>query len=161
MCRNDNDNDDEYCNYNALLRFLITNNMIPDLHGFNFKALIIIVIIVDYCDPLGMSDHVSLLIYLNFESTHISKLPKRMYYNGNYILMNEFFNGFNWTLLLDALNTQECWDLFTDKVDYAIEKFIPINDKKSTSKDWVNCKVRYEIKNKNRHGQNYGRNKVQ
>ena len=85
---------------------------------------------VDYCDPLGMSDHVSLLIYLNFESTHISKLPKRMYYNGNYILMNEFFNGFNWTLLLDALNTQECWDLFTDKVDYAIEKFIPINDKK-------------------------------
>ena len=45
--------------------------------------------------------------------------------------MNEFFNGFNWPLLLDALNTQECWDLFTDKVDYAIEKFIPINDKKS------------------------------
>ena len=27
---------------------------------------------------------------------------------------------------------------FTDKLDYAIEKFIPINDKnKSTSKDWV------------------------
>ena len=94
---------------------------------------------VEYCDPLGMSDHVSLLIYLNFESTHNSKLLKRMYYNGNYILMNEFFNGFNWTLFLDALNTQECWDLFTDKVDYAIEKFIPINDKnKSTSKDLVN-----------------------
>ena len=63
--------------------------------------------------------------------------------------MNEFFNGFNWTLLLDALNTQECWDLFTDKVDYAIEKFIPINDKnKSTGKDWVNSKVRYERKKK-------------
>ena len=104
---------------------------------------------IDYCDPLGMSDHVSLLIYLNFESTHNSKLPKRMYYNGNYILMNEFFNGFNWTLLLDTLNTQECWDLFTDKVDYAIEKFIPINDKnKSTGKDWVNSKVRYERKKK-------------
>ena len=73
---------------------------------------------VDYCDPLGMSDHVSLLIYLNFESTPISKLPKRMFYNGNYILINEFFNGFNWTLLLDTLNTQEYWDLFTDKVDY-------------------------------------------
>ena len=70
--------------------------------------------------------------------------------------MNEFFNGFNWTLLLDALNTQECWDLFTDKVDYAIDKFILINDKnKSTSKGWVNSKVRYEIKN--RHGQNYGK----
>ena len=61
--------------------------------------------------------------------------------------MNEFFNGFNWTLLLDVLNNKECWDLFTDKVDYAIEKFIPINDKnKSTSKDWVNSKVRYERK---------------
>ena len=67
---------------------------------------------IDYCDPLGMSNHVSLLIYLNSESTHISKLPKRMYYNGNYILMNGFFNGFNWTLLLDALNTQECWDFY-------------------------------------------------
>ena len=62
--------------------------------------------------------------------------------------MNEFLNGFNWTLLLDALNTQECWDLFTDKVDYAIEKFIPINDKnQSTSKDWVHSKVRYFKKN--------------
>ena len=50
---------------------------------------------IEYCDPLGMSDHVSLLIYLNFESKHNSTLPKRMYYNGNYILMNEFFNGFN------------------------------------------------------------------
>ena len=74
---------------------------------------------IDYCDPLGMSDHVSLFIYLNFESTHNSKLPKTRHYND--ILMNEFFNGFNWTLLLDTLNTQECWDLFTDKVDYAIE----------------------------------------
>ena len=104
---------------------------------------------VDYCDPLGMSDHVSLLIYLNFESTRISKLPKRMYYNGKYILMNELINGFTWTLLMDALNTQECWDLFTVKVDYAIEKLIQINDKnKSTSKDCVNSKVRYERKKK-------------
>ena len=36
------DNDDEYCNSNALLRFLITNNYISDLHGFNFKTIIII-----------------------------------------------------------------------------------------------------------------------
>ena len=51
---------------------------------------------------------------------------------------------------MNALNTQECWDSFTDKVDYAIEKLIPIIDKnKSTSKDWVNSKVRYERKNKN------------
>ena len=40
---------------------------------------------VDYCDPLGMIDHVSLFIYLNYKSTHNSKLTKRMYYNGNYI----------------------------------------------------------------------------
>ena len=115
---------------------------------------------VDYCDPLGMSDHVFLLIYLNFESAHNSKSPKRIYYNGNYILMNEFFNGFIWTLLLDALNTQEeCWVLFTYKVDYVIEKFILINDKNlSTSKDWVNSKLRYE--RKNRHGQNYLKKKV-
>ena len=30
------DNDDEYYNYNALLRLLITNNIISDLHRFNF-----------------------------------------------------------------------------------------------------------------------------
>ena len=49
--------------------------------------------------------------------------------------------------------------LLTHNVDYDIEKFIPINDKnKSTSKDWVNSKVRYE--RKNRHGQNNGKNKV-
>ena len=43
MCHADNDNDDdEYCNHNALLGFLITNNMISDLHGFNFKTIICI-----------------------------------------------------------------------------------------------------------------------
>ena len=45
MCRVDNDDadDDEYCNFNALLRFLIiSNNMITDLLGFNFKTIIII-----------------------------------------------------------------------------------------------------------------------
>ena len=29
-------------NYNAVLRFLITNNIISDLHVFNFKTIIII-----------------------------------------------------------------------------------------------------------------------
>ena len=72
----------------------------------------------------------NLRVIRSHSNSHNSKLPKRMYYNGNYILMNYFFTEFNWTLLLDALNTQECWDLFTDKVDYAIEKFIPINGEK-------------------------------
>ena len=27
VCHADNDNDDEYCNYNALLKFLITNTI--------------------------------------------------------------------------------------------------------------------------------------
>ena len=89
-----------------------------------------------------MTDHVSLLIYLNLESTHNSKLHKRMHYNGNYILINQFFTEFIWTLLFNLLNTKDCWDLFADKVDYAIGKFIPINNKnKYTSKDWVNTKV--------------------
>ena len=51
-----------------------------------------------------------------------------MYYNDNYILINKFFSGINGTLLFDALNTQECRDIFTYKVDHAIETFIPIND---------------------------------
>ena len=52
--------------------------------------------------------------------------------------------------MLDALNTQECWNLFIYKVDYAIEKFIPINEKnKSTGKDWVKSNVRYDRKKEN------------
>ena len=35
---------------------------------------------IDYYDPLGMCDQVFLLIYLNFESTHNSRLPKRIYF---------------------------------------------------------------------------------
>ena len=77
---------------------------------------------VNFCDSLGMSDHVSLLIYFNFDSTHNSKLHKRMYYNSNYILMNELFTEFNWPSVSNTLNTPAYWDLFTDKVDYAIEK---------------------------------------
>ena len=59
---------------------------------------------------------------------------------------------------LSLIGHQECGDLFADKVDYVIEKLIPINDKnESISKDWVNPKVRYE---KNSHGQNFIKNKV-
>ena len=42
MCHADNDDEDESCNFNALLRFLITINIISNLHGFSFKTIIII-----------------------------------------------------------------------------------------------------------------------
>ena len=44
MCHVDNDNDADYdyCNYNALLRFLITNNSSFYLHEFNNKTILII-----------------------------------------------------------------------------------------------------------------------
>ena len=36
MCRADDyEDDDDTVHYNALLGFLITNNIISDLHGFN------------------------------------------------------------------------------------------------------------------------------
>ena len=41
-----------------ILDLVLTNNL------YFFDA-------VDYCDPLGMSDYVSLAIYLSFESTQV------------------------------------------------------------------------------------------
>ena len=104
---------------------------------------------IDYCEPLGRSDHLSLVIYLNFELTQRAEVNRKMYYNGDYVAMNAFFNEFDWTNLMDVLNTQQSWDFFTKKTAYAIEKFIPICNKSSpTGKDWVNSKVRVERKNK-------------
>ena len=63
--------------------------------------------------------------------------------------MNIYFNEFDWVLLLDPSDTQQSWNFFIEKTDYAIDKYIPIHDKnRSTGKEWVTSKVRSECKNK-------------
>ncbi len=99
---------------------------------------------IDYCEPLGCSDHIILMIYVNFLDNDNDTMPKKMYYNGDYPAMNNFFESFDWVNILSEKNTQQCWDIFIDKMDYATKSFIPVRNKPSHSKPkkvWVDSNV--------------------
>ena len=103
---------------------------------------------IDYCEPLGCSDHISMLIYLNFEQNGSSFNSKRMYYNGDYVSIKKYLGEINWNTELNLLNTQQSWDLFNKTVDFAIDKFIPLCDKPRTGKQWCNANVKARSKEK-------------
>ena len=107
---------------------------------------------VDYQHPLGCSDHISIVIYLNFEDNeHLNCTGKRLYYRGDYPSMNLFFEDTDWVNVLSDMNTQQSWDLFAEKFQEAIDTFIPINDKPGNvheNKLWWNSTVKVNVHNK-------------
>ena len=73
-----------------------------------------------------------------------------MYYKGDYAAMNIYFSSFDWSLSLQNLDIQQCWDLFEKRVNIAIEKYVPVscNTAQNSQKPWVNALVKAKSKNK-------------
>ena len=103
---------------------------------------------IDYREPLGCSDHISMLVYLNFEQNGSPGPSKRMYYNGDYVSIKKYLSEINWNTELNLLNTQQSWDVFSKTVDFLIDKFIPLCDKPRTGKQWCNANVKAKSKDK-------------
>ena len=104
---------------------------------------------IDYCDPLGKSDHISLVISLNFELSHNAMVNRKLYYKGDYVAMRIYFDALDWFIIMETLNTQQSWNFFIEKAEYAIDKYVPVSGNNGNiSKDWVNSKVRIESKKK-------------
>ncbi len=119
-----------------ILDLVLTNNTycISDIH---------------YHDPLGASDHISLLLELNIYKVDQPTLPRKLYYKGDYVAMNNYFMDIDWNVLLANLSTQDSINLFYEHVDYAVNEFIPTgkaHSKDTVDKEWVNLEVKHASK---------------
>ena len=101
---------------------------------------------VDYQNPIGASDHISIVLQLNLNKPQeIKEVPRKLYYKGDYLSMSRYFLDIDWTELFSNLNTQQCLDVFYNHFNLAVDKFIPISVKSKiiqTDKLWVNFDVR-------------------
>jgi len=108
---------------------------------------------VVYHEPLGASDHVSLLIGINIKREDELHIPRRLYYKGNYTAINQYFDAIDWPVLFSNKSTQQCFDIFYEHVNLAVNTHIPISMKVASNKatkDWVNLEVKSASKKKRR-----------
>ena len=106
---------------------------------------------IDYCTPIGASDHLLLKITTSLKKTKsINNEKYRANYNkGNFKDFNLYMSDFDWDILLN-MSTEEGWDLFKDRLEKGTEKFIPKTKcfKKKPKPLWMNEEAKKAIKRK-------------
>ena len=80
---------------------------------------------IDYQEPLGLSDHISLLIGLKVTKFDQNTVPRKLFYKGDYISMIHYFTSIDWCILFMDKTTQECFDIFYGHFTLAVDRFIP------------------------------------
>jgi len=102
-------------------------------------------------DPLGTSDHISLLVHLNLGRSKPECLKRKLFYKGDYNAMNMYLMNIDWTLLFSTLSTQQCLDVFYSHVYIAIDRYIPVSKRNicdKMDKEWVNFEVKAASRSK-------------
>ena len=140
--------------------FLCQHTSMPTRHRENQKQNILDLVLtredqdilhIDYCSPIGASDHLLLKIYTSFQIVTEPISCKQLYdYNkGYYCEYNEFIKLHDWDML-NNLNIEEAWKEIKNKILEGRDKYVPkikLCNKKSQPV-WMNVQVKKSIKNK-------------
>ena len=116
---------------------------------------------IQHLAPVGNSDHCTLTfkyICKVEESTSITK--KYKYDKGDYDGMRNCFRNICWSDVLDGKDAQESWDVFREKLEEAMQNFIPIHSirghgKKRKRQMYMDKKGLGMVRSKNRQWQKY------
>ena len=69
---------------------------------------------IHYSSGLGKSDNLCINFQLNCSSAqNVRRKPTFNFSKGDYARARQLLNEINWEALLDNLNTEEAWDLFS------------------------------------------------
>lgn len=81
---------------------------------------------MQYCAPLGNSDHCALVFEYKCIAESVStKTKKYRYDKGNYDDMRANLADVDWTKTLDEKDTQKAWDHFSDILEDEMQRHIP------------------------------------
>ena len=105
---------------------------------------------IDYCSPLGKSDHILLKVKTTIKKDKIKEEKNQRYdFNkGNYTEMKDYIKNINWSNMSNNIN--EDWIFIKDKVNRGMESFIPkvtVTNKKKRP-IWMNNQIKKSVKKK-------------
>ena len=108
---------------------------------------------------IGKSDHITLNISVDIEPTKVQAPPATFnYYKGDYKSLNENLASINWSMLLENLNTEQCWLQIKTILKENMNLHIPKTKPKSSFKNpplWMNQDAKNAIKVKKKTWRKY------
>lgn len=96
---------------------------------------------IDYEPPLGKSDHICMLVYVNANAKYEDKLPaNRFAYNrGDYDQIRKSLGDVDWKTSLEHLDCDESWTFTRNAIQGAVEQSIPkLPNKRKNRNIYVN-----------------------
>lgn len=117
--------------------FLTLRVMLPTRHQANQQSSPLDLVITNdpnfidnirHIPPLGSSDHECLAWNFTCYNSHVSmnnSVKIYNYFKGNYVAMNNYFDGIDWSIIFQDDNTHENYNIFLEYILSAVENFIP------------------------------------
>ena len=106
---------------------------------------------------VGASDHNAILCQIQSNiSLHRKEQTRENWKNANIEQMNMDINAVNWEVSFDELNTEECWNIFTEFLDHLLQKHVPkMQQPKSKQPPWLNRELLRLVRTKRRKWKKY------
>ena len=97
---------------------------------------------IQVLQPLGKSDHGIVVGDFVCEwKNKIKPRKNRMYYRGQYEIINEKIEEINWNNLFGDKTVHECWEIFKALIQDLVEKYIPMSIPKDYNEPWMNRRL--------------------
>ena len=104
---------------------------------------------IEVLQPLGKSDHGIVVCDLVCEWRAKKEFrPRRLYHKGNYVEINRLLNDIDWQREFDGKNVHQRWEIFKNKLEEIIDKYVPMSEPRTHNAPWMNRKVMVMYKNK-------------
>ena len=109
---------------------------------------------IDYCSPIGKSDHILLKICTSIPRKQVKQKDSKRYDwdKGDYSSFKNHIATTDWEIL-KSMNVNECWTYIKEKIQEGIHKFIPTKTVSNNLKDkppWMSHTVKKSVKKKHK-----------
>ena len=109
---------------------------------------------IEYCSPIGKSDHVLLKICTTVPKIKVKQKDSIRYDwdNGDYTSFKNYIATTDWEIL-KTMDVNKCWLFIKEKIQEGIEKFIPTKTLPNNIKDkppWMSITVKKSVKRKHK-----------
>ena len=104
--------------------------------------------------PLGKSHHSGILFkFTGYTEQNINSIRKPLFHKGDYEGFGQYLRSFNWITDFNDKPCNDRWQIFSERLSIAIEKFIPHTKPKKPGKPkqlWMTHEALDKIREKNR-----------
>ena len=111
---------------------------------------------IEYQTPFGKSDHVVMEIKIQegkvLQKSEAYREGRRNYARAGFAELRDYYGKVNWSELFEGKNVQEKYEIFLDKYEEGVKRFVPNQKVKRGKHEWYNKKCTEAKKKKDRAG---------